>query len=357
MECGWGDGVTATCRPVRRIFGAVALGFVALTVPLPLPTPPGLPTALPTALATPSLPAAIATPSLPSLTTPGAGQVVVSPAQDASGGAPQGGGGAAGSGSGGNPPRGITIPFTTISVSSPLDIALLGALATLPLLFGIWMLLFGRTFTEARRAREAQVRLLLAADLGLRPKDLTSMGTKALFELREKSAFDELTGVMRRIAGISVADREIARSRRHNTPLAIAFLDIDGMREVNERGGRAAGDATLQGMAKALKEGLREEDTVVRYGGDEFVCVLPDTSAKSGRATLGAIQVEAARAGIRFGMGLAELRRSDDVVSLFARADQDLYEFKANRGEIVQLPAPRDERTPPPKEPRSLTSP
>ena len=357
MECGWGDGVTATCRPVRRIFGAVALGFVALTVPLPLPTPPGLPTALPTALATPSLPAAIATPSLPSLTTPGAGQVVVSPAQDASGGAPPGGGGAAGSGSGGNPPRGITIPFTTISVSSPLDIALLGALATLPLLFGIWMLLFGRTFTEARRAREAQVRLLLAADLGLRPKDLTSMGTKALFELREKSAFDELTGVMRRIAGISVADREIARSRRHNTPLAIAFLDIDGMREVNERGGRAAGDATLQGMAKALKEGLREEDTVVRYGGDEFVCVLPDTSAKGGRATLGAIQVEAARAGIRFGMGLAELRRSDDVVSLFARADQDLYEFKANRGEIVQLPTPRDERTPPPKEPRSLTSP
>jgi len=50
--------------------------------------------------------------------------------------------------------------------------------------------------------------------------------------------------------------------------------------------------------------------------------------------------MEAAKAGIRFCSGVAELRKSDDVVSLFARADGDLYEFKANRGEIVQLPPP-----------------
>ena len=190
------------------------------------------------------------------------------------------------------------------------------------------MLLFGRTFRAARRAREAQVRLMLAADLGLRPKDLLSMSTKALFNLREKSAFDELTGVLRRAAGISVAEREIARARRHNTPLSIAFVDLDGLKQANDRKGHAAGDALLRGLSHALKHGLRAED------------VLPDTEVRGARAKLGQIQIGAAKSGIRFSAGVAQLQRHDDVVALFARADRDLYDFKANRGEIVQLPPP-----------------
>ena len=233
----------------------------------------------------------------------------------------------------------MPIPFTAIYVSSALDAALIVALAVLPLLFGIWLLLFGRTFVQARRLREPQVRLLLASDLGLRPKDLISMSTKALFGLREKSAFDELTGVLRRAAGISVAEREIARARRHNSPLTIAFIDIDGLDEANDKEGRKSGDAILRGLTHALKEGLRADDAVVRYGGDEFVCILPEMSPKQARAKIGEIQLEAARQGIRFAVGVAELRRSDDVVSLLTRADSDLYEFKANRGEIVTLPA------------------
>jgi diguanylate cyclase (GGDEF)-like protein len=246
---------------------------------------------------------------------------------------------------GGPPRRGVVIPFTAIYVDSPLNIALLAALATLPLLFGIWLLVFGRTIAGARRARDAQVRLMLAADLGLRPRDLTSMSTRSLFNLREKSAFDELTGVLRRAAGISAAEREIARARRYNAPLSVAFVDVDDLKEANDRDGHPGGDDLLRGLVQALKDGLHPEDVLLRYGGDEFVAVMPDTDVREARARLGDIQLEAAKAGIRFSIGTTGLRKNDDVVSLLARADRDLYDFKTNRGEIVQLPAqPRDSR-------------
>jgi diguanylate cyclase (GGDEF)-like protein len=232
----------------------------------------------------------------------------------------------------------VPIPFTAIVLTSPFDIALAVALASLPLLFGIWLLLFGRTFVEARRAREAQTRLALAAELGLRPRELTSMSTQALFKLREQAAFDDLTGAMRRGAGISAIEREIARARRHKSPLCVAFVDIDGLKAANDRHGHGAGDKLLKGLAQALKEGLRGQDLILRYGGDEFVCVLPETRAEAGRAKLSWIHTEARKAGIGFSVGLAQLERSDDVVSLLARADRELYELKARRGGIVQLP-------------------
>jgi len=322
---------------LRAIGTLAAAGYLA--VPVPVPTPPVLPT--------PNVPTVVATPSLPAITAPPTQlPATAAPTQSAGGGgSSRAGNPSAASPGAASPPaespgRGVAIPFTAIYVSSPFDIALLGALVTLPLLFGIWMLLFGRTFAEARRARDAEVRLMLAADLGLRPRDLTSMSTRALFELREKAAFDELTGVLRRAAGISAAEREIVRSRRHSSPLSVAFVDIDGLKEENDSRGHPAGDALLRGLAAALKEGLRADDVVLRFGGDEFVCVLPETTAKSARIRLSEVQMEAAKAGIRFCSGVAELRKSDDVVSLFARADGDLYEFKANRGEIVQLPPP-----------------
>jgi diguanylate cyclase (GGDEF)-like protein len=223
-------------------------------------------------------------------------------------------------------------------LSSPLDVALAVALASLPLLFGIWLLLFGRTFAEARRAREAQVRLALAADLGLRPRELTSLNTKALFKLREQAAFDDLTGALRRGAGISAIDREVARARRHKSALSLAFVDIDGLKAMNDRHGHAAGDKLIRRLAQTLRDGLRDQDLLVRFGGDEFVCVLPDTPAEGGLAKLSEIRKAAGKAGLRFSLGLAELERSDDVVSLLARADRELYLVKARRGAIVQMP-------------------
>lgn len=340
------NGFTGVKRMLARRQAGKLLGGLAAAVLVGLPIP--IPVPLPTAVPTPNLPVTVPVgPSPPANVLPQTPAATAPPTRVAG---PSAAGPPATRPATSNAPgsgHGITIPLTAIYVDSPLSVALLVALAVLPLLAGIWLLVFGRTISEARRARDAQTRLMLAADLGLRPRDLASMSTRSLFSLREKSAFDELTGVLRRAAGISAAEREIARARRHNASLAVAFLDVDGLKEANDQTGHAAGDELLRGMVAALKDGLNADDVVLRYGGDEFVCVLPETSAREARSRLGDIQLEAAKAGIRFSAGIADLRRNDDVVSLFARADRDLYDFKANRGEIVQLPQGKDQKTVP----------
>jgi diguanylate cyclase (GGDEF)-like protein len=338
----------------------------AAVLGLPSPTPlPSLPVASPPALPLPSAPAVsppvlpspslppVSTPSLPTPSlpvtvspTPSVPPVGASPSPGSPAGGPGGGAGGpvttgGGTAPGGAPPDGgirLPLPFTGFVLSLPLDVALAVALGMLPLLFGIWLLLFGRTWNQARRRRDAGVRLALASDLGLSPRELASLTTKGLFKLREQAAFDDLTGVMRRAAGIAAAEREIARARRQKSPLTVAFIDVDGLKEANDRKGHAAGDQLLRGLASGLRSGLRGQDLVVRYGGDEFVCVLPDTTAEAARTKLHQIRGDLAEAGIGFSIGLVQLERSDDVVSLLGRADTELYQAKAERPRLATRP-------------------
>ncbi len=98
-------------------------------------------------------------------------------------------------------------------------------------------------------------------------------------ELERVSVTDELTGLANRRLLMAELVREVRRSERHETPLAILMLDVDHFKKFNDTFGHRAGDGVLQRLAVTLKKCVRDVDTVARYGGEEFLVMLPEIPA------------------------------------------------------------------------------
>jgi diguanylate cyclase (GGDEF)-like protein len=191
-------------------------------------------------------------------------------------------------------------------------------------------------------------RELLSTALGVGQADLESLddnGVAAALErlralvrhtqrLSAAAAVDDLTGALRRGAGLQAMTREIARYHRFGGKgVAAIFIDVDGLKHINDTEGHAAGDALLANVVGAIRERLRAYDLVIRWGGDEFVCILPDATRTEAEGTLSDIEqhVRARTSGRTVSTGLAALEDSDTAATLVGRADEALY---ARRGAV-----------------------
>jgi diguanylate cyclase (GGDEF)-like protein len=126
--------------------------------------------------------------------------------------------------------------------------------------------------------------------------------------------------------------RELDRAKRTGTTLVLAFVDVDGLKEVNDSEGHLAGDALLQRVGETVRANVRPYDVIVRFGGDEFVCAMPNISAGEARARFERIAaaLAAARAHHSVTFGIAAAEPQESLKALLARADADLLE--ARRG-------------------------
>jgi diguanylate cyclase (GGDEF)-like protein len=183
----------------------------------------------------------------------------------------------------------------------------------------------GRDQSAADRAGSASDRQRAAVDRA----DAVSDSGDARLEL-ERAQLDGLTGAHRRDLGRVVLQQEIERSRRAGTPFALAFIDVDGLKELNDREGHAAGDALLQAVVVALRAQLRSYDPIVRVGGDEFLCGFTNTELEPSRRRIEEIRasLQQGPAAASISVGLAMLGERDTLEKLIARADADMYSGK-----------------------------
>lgn len=143
---------------------------------------------------------------------------------------------------------------------------------------------------------------------------------------RAASSIDGLTRAYRRDAGTLELTREIARAKRKKQRFVLAFIDVDDLKGRNDSLGHPAGDQLLRETAAAIKSHIRSYDLLIRFGGDEFVCGLPDMTVAEAaeRFSLANTDLRATQQS-SVSVGFTELEADDTVEDLITRADAAMY--------------------------------
>ncbi|MFW6021612.1 MAG: sensor domain-containing diguanylate cyclase [Guyparkeria sp.] len=154
--------------------------------------------------------------------------------------------------------------------------------------------------------------------------------------LETMATTDHLTGAGNREALEVLFEQAQRFGRRHDQPVSIINLDIDRFKTINDRHGHQAGDRVLRELVDTVSSQIREADTLCRWGGDEFVILLPDATAEHARLTAERIREAVARRNhlpgseqtLTVSQGVAQCRADETLDSLIHRADQALYQAK-----------------------------
>ena len=185
---------------------------------------------------------------------------------------------------------------------------------------------------------ESPEEVVLTVERAIEKQQLRETNRRLLEQLEALSLTDALTGVPNRRSYEAALEREIARAQRHQHALSLALLDIDHFKRVNDTYGHQNGDEVLKSFARTVTRVLRKGDSLYRYGGEEFVVLLPHADAVgagiAARRIIGAvaaapIQLGATTLAVTASAGVACLDPSmGDGLALVGRADAALYEAK-----------------------------
>jgi diguanylate cyclase (GGDEF)-like protein len=172
---------------------------------------------------------------------------------------------------------------------------------------------------------------------------LTTAIKDSLAREKEAARRDPLTGALNGKAFIELAWREINRSRRYRHTFTFAYMDVDGLKLVNDRFGRAAGDSLLLKITEAVKGNLRNVDAMSRLGGDEFAVMLPETGHEGAVVVMGRLHnlladtVKQNGWPATFSIGVVTYKTPpDDIDAMVTRAERLMSQAKAAGKDMIR---------------------
>lgn len=200
-------------------------------------------------------------------------------------------------------------------------------------------------FALAPRAAEHKNDRMLVSTIARELAGALRMAT-LVEESRWMATTDALTGLLNRRAFLESTTREVARAKRYNEHLSVVLLDVDHFKHINDKRGHAAGDMVLSAVGKLLNRTLRTCDIVARWGGEEFVLVLPNTSLAGAEEVAERVRAELASAVINDGngdavpvtasFGVAAYGGAETLEQVIDRADRAMYLAKSGgRNRVV----------------------
>jgi len=185
----------------------------------------------------------------------------------------------------------------------------------------------------------------IASTAAVAPLALALRNLRVLHELQQQGIIDQLTGCLNRATGVMNLQGELRRARRSRHPVSILMIDIDHFKTINDTRGHLAGDAVLEKLGAMIGQVLRTTDIRCRFGGDEFLVILPETALAG--AEQAAIKLRAAMNALDAGIdgsrptlsiGIAQAERGElDAASLVGRADAALYKAKQSGRNTLRL--------------------
>lgn len=168
--------------------------------------------------------------------------------------------------------------------------------------------------------------------------------SEALKTIKKITNTDPLTGILNRRAFHKILKREISFARRHSLPLSFVMIDIDHFKRINDTYGHEMGDRILKRFARIIIKSIRHEDIFARFGGEEFILLLPNTDINSAfsvceriRQKIEKTKFKGIKERITASFGITELLQQDKELDVLKRADEALYEAKRkgrNRCEV-----------------------
>ncbi|WP_334130342.1 GGDEF domain-containing protein [Sneathiella sp.] len=253
-------------------------------------------------------------------------------------------------------------PFLIIACIATFPLTVKESVLLLALLFVVQMLILVLMPESADQGQRVGILLTLSA-AGL----LAAFGaiSQQLYMslLIDHASIDTLTGVYSRNSGEEIIDVQFRISKRQNTPFSLVFIDIDNFKSINDRYGHEAGDRVLANAATNIRRNARGSDVVIRWGGEEFVVLLPNTDAAGAMKSMRrlrniglGLRPDGKMVTASFGIVDRQSVSVADWTALVDIADNQMYEAKSRGGDDISVYVPSDTPAAAPDRPASAAA-